>query len=99
RDGRGSGLHGGAGSGTLPRRARIGSRQEPRHRGGVTRMHAVALPPNALQYIIGGAFVLAMMAFRMSRMTRTRPLRVEQLWIVPVIFMVIAALVMVATPP
>ena len=62
-------------------------------------MHAFALPPHALQYIIGGAVVLAMMAFRMSRMTRQRRLRVEQLWIVPAIFMVIAAIVMVATPP
>lgn len=62
-------------------------------------MHAVALPPNALQYIVGGAFVLLMMIFRMSRMTRQRRLRVEQLWIVPAIFMVIAGLVLVATPP
>ncbi|WP_395646008.1 hypothetical protein [Terricaulis sp.] len=62
-------------------------------------MHAIALPPNALQYMIGGAVVLLMMAFRMSRMTRQRRLRVEQLWIVPAIFTIIAVLVMVATPP
>src|SRR6202008_3534002 len=92
-------LHGGAGSRTLSRHPRTRSRQGARQRRGVACMHATALPPNALQYIVGGGIALALMAFRMSRMTRQRPLRVEQLWIVPLLFMFIAALTMVAAPP
>ena len=43
--------------------------------------------------------VAALLLFRMRRMTRERPLRLEYLWIVPAMYLVITAVSFVAMPP
>lgn len=59
-----------------------------------------ALPiQNPIQIAIFGGIVLLMLAIRMGRAARTRPLKLEQLWIVPAIFSVIAVVAMVQAPP
>ncbi len=52
-----------------------------------------------IQYGITAVIVLVVWFFRIRGMAKSRPLKLEQLWIVPVIFTVIAALAMVQTPP
>lgn len=62
-------------------------------------MHATALPPNAIQYLVAGAVALLVMGLRMQRMSRSRPLKTETLWVVPAIFAAITALVVAQAPP
>src|SRR5262249_37502205 len=46
-----------------------------------------------------GAIVLALMLFRMQRMSKARPLKTERLWIVPAVFAIFTALTFVPAPP
>lgn len=62
-------------------------------------MHANALPANPIQIVATIAIVALAMGLRMRRMSRQRPLRVEQLWIVPAIFVVVAGVVLWQMPP
>ena len=62
-------------------------------------MHAIPMPQNPLQIAIFAGVVLLMLAIRMGRATRARPLKLEQLWIVPAIFTVIAGVVLWFSPP
>ncbi len=52
-----------------------------------------------LQFGIAAFVVLLIMVWRMRRMTRARPLKVEQLWIVPALLILVAALVLWQTQP
>ena len=52
-----------------------------------------AAPPGILQYAIPIAIFLAVFALRARRLTRLRPLKVEQLWIVPAIFTAVVAII------
>ena len=52
-----------------------------------------------LPYIIGGTVFLALMVFRIRRMTQSTRLRLEWLWVTPTILAALAALSMVAQPP
>jgi hypothetical protein len=52
-----------------------------------------------IQLVVGGGVFLAVMALRMRGMTRARPLRVEQLWVIPLVFAVITALTFAQAPP
>ena len=63
-------------------------------------MHGqVAQPNGILQYLIPiGLFVL-IFAFRARRMSQMRPLKLEMLWVVPAIYLVIVAANFVARPP
>lgn len=49
--------------------------------------------------IISFAIIAVVLALRMRGMTRERPLKLEQLWIVPGIYLVIAGLLFYAQPP
>ena len=52
-----------------------------------------------LRYGIPVAIFVVIFAFRARRMTRMRPLKLEMLWVVPAIYLVIVALNFVAKPP
>lgn len=62
-------------------------------------MHANAIPISPAQLLItlgvAGLFIL----LRMRRMSQTRPLKTEQLWIFPLVFTLITALIFVEAPP
>ena len=62
-------------------------------------MHAATLPMNPTQLLITGGVVLALVLWRLRRMSQTRPLKTEQLWIVPAIFAGVTALAFVQAPP
>ena len=63
-------------------------------------MHGEVVQPNGwLQYAIPFAVFAVIFAFRARRMTRMRPLKLEQLWIVPAIYLAIVVATFAATPP
>ena len=57
------------------------------------------MPQNTIQLIITAAIVALVLVLRLRRMGQARPLKVEQLWIVPVIYLVAATGAMAQTPP
>lgn len=61
-------------------------------------MHTEA-GPAWMQYVVPVAVIAVVMALRWRRMSRARPLRIETLWIVPAIYLVIVGLVFVEAPP
>ena len=62
-------------------------------------MHATAMPMNPMQLLIGGGVFAAIMLLRLRRMSQARPLKIETLWVVPLIFAVFAGLTFFQTPP
>lgn len=52
-----------------------------------------------LPYVIGGAIFIVLMVFRLRRMSQSRRLRVEFLWITPALLIAIAVLSIVPQPP
>lgn len=63
-------------------------------------MHAqVVQPSGLLQYLLPLAVFLVIFAFRARRMSQVRPLKLEQLWIVPVVYLVLVVSSFVAKPP
>lgn len=52
-----------------------------------------------LPYLIGGAIFLVVMAFRLRGMNRSRPLKVEWLWVTPALLVLVAGLAMIPQPP
>lgn len=59
-------------------------------------MHA---QPNPLTYLIPVLVILPLLYFRLRRMMKPRPLKLNRLWIRPLIFLVAGAAVLVASPP
>ena len=55
--------------------------------------------PNPVTIAITIAVVAMVLALRFRGMRRSRPLKIDQLWIVPAIFLVIAAVVIAQSPP
>ena len=63
-------------------------------------MHAQAVQPNGIvQYLIPIVVFAVIFAFRIRRMSQMRPLKLEQLWIVPAIYLVVVVASFVANPP
>jgi hypothetical protein len=63
-------------------------------------MHAQVVQPTGIaQYLIPIAVFAVIFAFRARRMSQLRPLKLEQLWIVPAIYLVVVIASFVATPP
>ncbi|WP_174286121.1 CcdC protein domain-containing protein [Sphingomonas bacterium] len=63
-------------------------------------MGGQAVQPNGLmQYVIPIAVIAIVFLIRGRQMTRMRRLKLEQLWIVPAIYLVIVAAVFATTPP
>ena len=59
----------------------------------------VVQPNGLLQVLLPVVIFAVIFAFRVRRMSRERPLKLEQLWIVPAIYLVLVAVTFVATPP
>lgn len=55
--------------------------------------------PTLLSYAITIAIIVVIMALRMRRMRRLRPLDLGSLWVVPAIYLVVAALMFLLLPP
>ena len=63
-------------------------------------MNPAASPQSQLiGTIIGFAVLAVVLFFRMRRMTKERPLKIELLWVVPAIYLVIAGLLFFSQPP
>lgn len=58
-----------------------------------------APPPNWISYVVPILIVGVVMFFRVRRMSRMRPLKLEQLWIVPVMYLAIVAWLFVLNRP
>jgi len=50
-------------------------------------------------YAVTAVIVVALLAFRMRRLQKLRPLRLERLWITPVLFLVLSAVILIGHPP
>lgn len=55
--------------------------------------------PNPLAYLIPILVILPLLYFRLRKMMKPTPLKLNRMWIRPVIFFVVGILVLVATPP
>jgi hypothetical protein len=63
-------------------------------------MHGAAAAPNPLiRYAVMAVVLSVVLLIRFRRMNRVRPLRVERLWIIPALYLVIAAIAFATTPP
>ena len=50
-------------------------------------------------YVLGGMAFLAILAFRLRRAMASRPFRLQYIWVLPVLFLVLAVLTLAAHPP
>jgi hypothetical protein len=57
------------------------------------------MAPEILRYAIPAVIILAVLAFRLRSMSRERPLKIERLWIIPALYLVIAGLTFARVPP
>ncbi len=62
-------------------------------------MHAQVHPNGIVQYLIPIVVFAVIFGFRVRRMSQLRPLKLEQLWVVPAIYLVVVAASFVANPP
>ncbi|HEX4738840.1 MAG TPA: hypothetical protein VH331_14895 [Allosphingosinicella sp.] len=63
-------------------------------------MQGTAGQPNPLiGYVIMAVVLAAVLIFRVRRVNQVRPLKVERLWIIPGIYLVLAVLAFATTPP
>ena len=53
----------------------------------------------AFQYFLPILIILPVLYFRMRKMARAQPLKLDRLWIRPALFLVVTALVLLAPPP
>ena len=62
-------------------------------------MHAQPVQQSWVSYAITIAIILVVLALRMRRMGQMRPLKLETLWVVPVLYLAVAALMFYQLPP
>jgi hypothetical protein len=63
-------------------------------------MHVQAVQPNQyVQYAMTGLLVALMIGLRMRRMSTLRPLKLEQLWIVPALYAVVVGFLFIRGVP
>ncbi len=63
-------------------------------------MQGAAGEPNPMiRYAIMAVVLSVVLLIRFRRMNQSRPLKVEHLWIVPTLYLVIAVLAFATTPP
>jgi hypothetical protein len=64
-------------------------------------MHVQVHPvhPSWVSYAITIGFVVLVIALRMRRMGQMRPLKLESLWVVPALYLVVAAIIFYQQPP
>ena len=63
------------------------------------QVQAHPAPHGALSYAVPMAIFVVILALRMRRMGRMRPLKLETLWIVPAVYAAVAALMFWQLPP
>lgn len=56
-------------------------------------------PKQWIGYVIAAVIMSFVLAFRMRRMSRLRPLKIERLWIFPALFLVLASVILFEFPP
>ncbi len=54
---------------------------------------------SVVPYIIGGLLFVVLMAWRLRRMTQSRPLRVEWLWVTPAVLTALTVVSLIPQPP
>jgi len=54
---------------------------------------------SAIPYLIGIVILVLVMAWRLRRMSQSRPLRLELLWVTPAIFTALTVLLLIPQPP
>ncbi len=54
---------------------------------------------SVVPYVIGGLLFVVLMAWRLRRMTQSRPLRVEWLWVTPALLIALTVVSLVPQPP
>jgi type III secretory pathway component EscS len=62
-------------------------------------MQVHQVQPSLISYAIPIAIVVIVLALRMRRMGKMRPLKLETLWVVPALYLVIGALMFWSLPP
>ncbi len=62
-------------------------------------MQAQPVHQSWITYAISMVVIILVLAFRMRRMGKMRPLKLETLWVVPVLYLAIAALMFFQLPP
>lgn len=62
-------------------------------------MQAQPVHPSWTSYAITIGIIVIIMALRMRRMGKMRPLKLETLWVVPVMYLAVAALMFLQLPP
>ena len=50
-------------------------------------------------YVLTAIIVIALFAFRLRRMQRLRPLRLDRLWVAPALFLALSVTILVGHPP
>ena len=63
------------------------------------QMHAHPAQQGWVSYAITIGIIVVVVALRMRRMGKMRPLKLETLWVVPVLYLVVAALMFWQLPP
>jgi len=63
------------------------------------QVQAHPVQPSWISYAITIGIVVIVLAFRMRRMGQMRPLKIETLWVVPVLYLVVAVLMFWQLPP
>ena len=63
-------------------------------------MHAEVVRPNGLlQYVLPAIVFIVIFAARARRMSQLRPLKLERLWIVPAVYLVLVVVTFATKPP
>lgn len=62
-------------------------------------MHGQPFHPSPLYQLIPVAIILVVLALRFRRLSRERPLKIERLWIVPALYVLIAGFTFWRIPP
>ena len=52
-----------------------------------------------IPYLVAGILVIVMLAWRLRRLSQTRPLRLELLWVTPALFLALGGLTVMQQPP
>jgi hypothetical protein len=54
---------------------------------------------NLIGYAVGGAVFIVVLGFRMRRMMQSRPFQLRYVWILPLVFVALTALILIQTRP
>jgi hypothetical protein len=63
------------------------------------QVQAHPVQPSWITYAVTIGLVVVVLALRMRRMGQMRPLKLETLWVIPVLYLVVAALMFWSLPP